>query len=171
MSIAVRRLSNLSVRDLNKRCALIIIADGFEEIETVTVLTLMRQAGLCIKSVGLTSGPVSGAHGVWVVPDLTLADVERLTDVTSISAVILPDGKQSLARLEADPRVHRLLRQVVAQRGQIATGRNGLKVVRAATVWDKVSAEVDNAFRVPVLVREWKQSAEKFVQELTRRLK
>lgn len=82
------------------------------------MLSLLRQAGLCVKSVSLTSGLVGGAHGVWLMPDLTLADLDRLTATTSINVVILPEGSQSLARLEADARVHRLLRQVAVRGGQ-----------------------------------------------------
>ncbi len=56
-------------KDVNPRGALIILADGFEEIEAIVFLSLWRQAGLYIQSVGLTSGLVGGAHGIWMMPD------------------------------------------------------------------------------------------------------
>jgi len=161
----------LFAQDARQRCALIFLADGFEEAEAIVTLSLLRQAGLCVKSVGLTTGLVSSAYGVWLMPDLTLGDLDRLTNTTSISAVILPGGRQSLARLENDPRVHRLLRQVVAQGGQIVTSREGLQVPRAAAVWVNETVEADDDQRMPVLLRDPGQSPEAFARDLIRRLK
>lgn len=154
-----------------ERCALVVIADGFEETEVTVFLSLMRQAGLCVKSVGLTSGLIGSARGVWLMPDLTLTDLDRFTKTTSISAIILPEGGQSLARLEADPRVHRLLRQVVAQQGRIATSQEGLRVLRAAAMWGNEPGEADDGRGTSVLLREPGQSLETFAQDLVRRLK
>jgi hypothetical protein len=85
-------------------------------------------------------------------------------DATPISMVILPEGGQNLARMENDPRVHRLLRQVVAQRGQIATGPEGLRIVRSAEAWG-------NGQRDAVLVRRPDQLPEAFARYLIARLK
>jgi hypothetical protein len=154
-----------------KKCALVLVVDGFEEREAIVFLSLLRQAGLCAKSVGLTSGLVSSAHGVLLMPDLTLSDLDHWADTPSIGAVVLPEGRQSLARLETDPRVHKLLRQVVAQDGQIVTSREGLRVPRAAGLWGDELEQVDNGPRVPVLLREPNQSPETLAQDLIRRLK
>jgi DJ-1/PfpI family len=161
----------LLAKDTNLRCALVIIADGFEEIEAIVFLSLLRQAGLCVKSVGLTSGLVGGAHGVWIMPDLTLADLDRLTNTTFINAVVLPEGEPSLAKLEADPRVHRLLRQIVAQRGQIVTTQDGLRVARAAAVWGNGQGEINSDPMMAVLWRKPEQSPEIFIRDLIRKLK
>lgn len=157
--------------DVTQRCVLLIIADGFEELEAIVVLSTLRQAGLCVKTVGLTSGLVGGAHGVWLMPDLTLADIDLLTVSSSISLVVLPEGRQCLAKLEADPRVHKLLRQVVAQRGQIVTGPEGLGVPRAAAVWINRPGEIGDDQNAPVLLRDSQQSPEVFTQDLIRRLR
>jgi hypothetical protein len=143
-----------------------LFVDGFEERETIIPLCLLRQAGLCARSVGLTSGLVSSAHGVWLMPDLTLADLDDWTNTMSISVVILPEGRQSLARLETDPRVHKLLRQVVARNGQIVTSREGLRVLRVAALWDDELEQADDDQRMPVLLREPDQALETFVQHL-----
>lgn len=159
----------MSDKDGKRRCALIIVADGFEETEAIVFISLLRQAGLCVKSVGLTSGLVGSAHGVWLMPDLTLADLEHLTN--TISVIILPGGRQSLARLEDDPRVHRLLRQVVAQQGQIVTSPEGLRVTRTAAVWTNESGETCDERGGSVIVREPGQSAETFARDLVQRLR
>jgi hypothetical protein len=165
------RSATLLVKDTNQKCVLVVIADGFEETDAIVILSLLRQAGICVKSVGLTSGLIGSAHGVWIMPDLTLADLDRLTNATPISLVILPEGRHSLARLEADPRVHRLLRHVVAQRGQIVTSAEGLRVPRAAALWDNKPGEVGDSQRMPVLLREPGQSPEALALDLIRRLK
>jgi putative intracellular protease/amidase len=139
------------------------MADGFDETGAVAILTTLRQAGLCVKSVGLTRGPVNGVHGVSLVADLTLADLERCY-AGSVDAVILPEGEQGLARLENDPRVHRLLRQVVAGGGWVAIGAEGMRVARAAGVWAGESGS-------QVLLRTPEQSDEAFTQALIRALK
>jgi hypothetical protein len=153
-----------------QKCALIIIAEGFEETETIAMLGLLRQAGVCVKSVGLTSGLISSAHGVCLMPDLTLTDLDELAQATFIDAVILPEGKQSLSRLEADPRVHRLLHQVIAQRGQIVTGHEGLRVLRAAAVWRNGSEELDADQELPVFLRKPRQPITAFIRDLIQRL-
>uniref|UniRef100_A0A832M583 DJ-1/PfpI domain-containing protein n=1 Tax=Oscillatoriales cyanobacterium SpSt-402 TaxID=2282168 RepID=A0A832M583_9CYAN len=153
----------------NQRCILIIIADGFEEIETIVWLSAMRQVGLWVKSVNVTSGLVSGAHGIWLMPDLAFADLDHLLKTTVISLVILPEGEQSLARLEADPRVHKLLRQVVEQGGQIVTGPEGLRIPQVAVVGD-TKAGVNGSLHEIVLLRDSAESWEMFVQSIIQRL-
>jgi hypothetical protein len=161
----------LITRDSRQSCALIIIADGFEEPEVIGWLSALRQAGLCIKSVGLTGGLIGGAHGIWLMPDLALADLEPLLNTTIINLIILPDGGQSLNRLEADPRIHKLLHRIAEQQGQIVTGPEGIKILQAAAVWSSEMKEINDASETSVLLRNWEKPFEIFAQDLIRRLK
>jgi 4-methyl-5(b-hydroxyethyl)-thiazole monophosphate biosynthesis len=149
---------------------LILIADGFEETETIIWLSLVRQAGLCIKSVGLTRGLVSGAHGISLKSDLALSELEPWLNTTAIRAVILPGGEASLARLEADPRTHKLLRRVVEQNGQIVTGSDCMPMVQAAARRGSQLREIDDDRPAPLLVCDPERSLEVLVQDLIRRL-
>lgn len=158
-------------KDLAPRCALIIIAGGFDEPETIVWLSALRQAGLCAKSVGLTGGLISGAHGIGLRPDLTFVDLDHLLKTTTISLVILPGGEQGLAGLERDPRVYKLLRQAVAQGGQIVTGPEGLQIPRTAAVWNNGSGQTVDDQKGPVLLRDPAEPLEAFVQNLIRRLR
>ena len=159
------------MKDISQRCALLILAAGFEEAETAAILSLLRQAGLCAKSVSLVSGLVGGAHGVWFMPDLTLIDLDQLNHPFRISAVILPSGQHSLTKLEADPRVHKLLRQVVANRGHIITDREGLRVVRAAAVWCNEPEDIHDDLSMAIILRKPEEPPGVFVRDLVRRLK
>jgi putative intracellular protease/amidase len=161
----------LSANDTSQTCAIVLLADGFEETDAIVVLGLLRQAGLYVKSLGLTSGLICSAHGVRILPDLTFDDLDRLAESTAISMVILPEGRNGLARLEADPRVHRLLRQVAAERGYIVTSAEGLRVPRAAAIWNNEPRETDNDHRMPVILREPGESLEGLALSLIRRLK
>lgn len=151
-------------------CVLMIMTNGFEEIEAVTLLSTLRQAGLCVKSVALTSGLVGGLHGIWLMPDLALADLDRLMETGQISLVILPASQQSLTSLAVDPRVHRLLRQVVAQEGQIAATPDGLALLQTADIYPYSLTEIDARQDEPILRRDPAMSPQLFAQMLIRRL-
>jgi hypothetical protein len=120
----------LPTKIITQRCILAVLAPGFDEADTINLLTVLRQAGLCVKSMGMTRGLVSGAYGICLMPDLTFSDLDNLSKTTSFSAAILPENKRCLARLEADPRLHNFLRQVLAQGGQIVAGVEGRQFLK-----------------------------------------
>lgn len=77
---------------------LVPLADGFEEIEAVTVIDLLRRAGIDVVSAGLAPGPVTGSHGITLTPDATLdAVLEQEFDM-----VALPGGMPGAANLAAN---------------------------------------------------------------------
>ncbi len=115
-----------------KKCALILVGEGFKEIEMVVILSTLRQAGICAKSVGLTSGAITGMRGISVVPDLTLSELEHTVDLAGVGLLILPGDERGLARFEPDPRVHQLLRQVMACGGLLAAPIAGQPLFHAA---------------------------------------
>jgi len=66
---------------------LIILTDGFEEIETITPVDLLRRAGFEVITAGLVENCVTGRQGVRVTTDTILEQVTGLFD-----ALILPGG-------------------------------------------------------------------------------
>jgi protein deglycase len=84
---------------------LIPLAEGFEELEAVTIIDLLRRAEIEVVSAGLAAGPVTGSRGTVLVPDSTL-DAELEAD---FDLVVLPGGQPGADHLNADPRVHRIL--------------------------------------------------------------
>lgn len=88
-----------------KRVA-VLLAPGFEEIEAVTVIDVLRRAGLEVTAAGTVAGPIRASRGVVVVPDATLdAVVGRVFD-----AVVLPGGGPGAQALREDARVLDLVR-------------------------------------------------------------
>jgi 4-methyl-5(b-hydroxyethyl)-thiazole monophosphate biosynthesis len=73
---------------LNKK-ALIILAKGFEEIEAITPIDVLRRAGIDVCVAGLHQGDdtVTGSHGITIKTDTTLKNVKAGFD-----ACILPGG-------------------------------------------------------------------------------
>ena len=51
---------------------LVPIAEGCEELEAVTIIDLLRRAGIEVIAAGLEAGPVKASRGVVLIPDTTL---------------------------------------------------------------------------------------------------
>ena len=64
----------------------VLLGKGFEETEAIAPIDLMRRAGIPVLTVGIGSKTVIGGHGIGVVADLELAQV----DPTALDMVILP---------------------------------------------------------------------------------
>jgi 4-methyl-5(b-hydroxyethyl)-thiazole monophosphate biosynthesis len=67
--------------------ALIILAEGNEEVEALTQVDLLRRAGIKVTIAGLSGTKVKGAHDITVLADISLNDFSAEFD-----AVILPGG-------------------------------------------------------------------------------
>ena len=80
---------------------LVPLAEGCEELEAVTVIDLLRRAGVEVAVAGLTEGPVRASRGVVLVPDTTL---DALGD-EPFDMIVLPGGGPGTKRLEQDERV------------------------------------------------------------------
>jgi 4-methyl-5(b-hydroxyethyl)-thiazole monophosphate biosynthesis len=93
--------------------ALVPLAEGFEELEAVTIIDVLRRAGVTVTTAALESSPVTGSHGISVAADTRLSQVlgERF------DAVVLPGGPAA-KRLRDDPRVIAVL-QHTAREGRV----------------------------------------------------
>jgi 4-methyl-5(b-hydroxyethyl)-thiazole monophosphate biosynthesis len=84
---------------------LIPLAEGCEELEAVTIIDLLRRAGIEVVIAGLVEGPVKASRGTVLLPDTVLDDVlEQAFDM-----IVLPGGLPGATHLNDDPRIHRLL--------------------------------------------------------------
>lgn len=78
----------------------IFFAEGYEEIEALTVVDLCRRAGIWVDMVSVTDSlQVTGAHGIPVVMDKMLAEVEFDT----LDMLVLPGGMPGTRNLEQVP--------------------------------------------------------------------
>ncbi len=89
---------------------LVPLADGCEELEAVTLIDLLRRAGVEVVSAGLKPGIVKASRGVQLVPDVTL-DVALQDDY---DMVVLPGGMPGASHLKDDSRIVELLKKMAA---------------------------------------------------------
>lgn len=95
----------------------LLLADGFEEVEALTPLDLLRRAGKEIYTVSVTGKrTVRGAHGIVVEADLCATDSLDECD----EMLILPGGMPGTTNLDASPLTDRLLSEVSSHGGYIA---------------------------------------------------
>jgi 4-methyl-5(b-hydroxyethyl)-thiazole monophosphate biosynthesis len=116
----------------------VLIAEGFDEREAVFALSAFREAGLYARSVGMTGGAISGSRGIRVTPDLTLNAFEHECEVPP-TIVVLPGGEGHLMKLSHDPRVHRLLGQVLTEGGYVIKMADGGQILKREVVEREVA--------------------------------
>ncbi len=111
---------------------LVLLAQGCEEIEAVTVIDILRRAGVEVASAGLDDLPVLASRGVMLLPDTTL----DLAQHQSFDMIVLPGGQPGTDNLKADKRVIALLRQMAQQGKYLAAICAAPSVLAAAGLLD-----------------------------------
>lgn len=96
----------------------VFLAEGFEEIEALTVVDLLRRAGLPVKTVSITTAlQVTGAHGVTVNADVIFDN----TLFKNAEWLILPGGMPGATNLYNFAPLQGLLKaQLESKNGRIA---------------------------------------------------
>lgn len=87
---------------------LVPLAQGCEELEAVTVVDLLRRAGIRVVTAGLDDQPVRASRGVVLIPDTTLGDALG----QEFDMIVLPGGQPGATHLGQDERVTGLLQQM-----------------------------------------------------------
>ncbi|OGS92132.1 MAG: 4-methyl-5(B-hydroxyethyl)-thiazole monophosphate biosynthesis protein [Gallionellales bacterium GWA2_60_18] len=96
--------------------ALILFADGSEELEAVTVINILRRGGVTVTVAGLHAGPLRGSRGTVLLPDTTLD--EALAH--DYDMVVLPGGQPGTGHLKSDARVLDLVHRMNEAGKQVA---------------------------------------------------
>jgi len=81
------------------------LANGFEEVEAITVIDVLRRANVDIKTVGIGSKTIVGAHNISVLADLNESEM-RIEDM---ELVILPGGWDGVQNMSASETVKEVL--------------------------------------------------------------
>lgn len=90
---------------------LVPLAPGFEEIEAVTVIDILRRAGVDVTVAGVTPGDVKGRTQIRIRPDVSMDEVVGRT----YDMVVLPGGAGAVDYLKKDVRLHEILRMMDGQ--------------------------------------------------------
>jgi len=95
------------------KTVLVPLANGSEELEAVTVLNILRRAGIEAVSASLDGHPIRGSRGTMLIPDTSLDEaIKRDFDM-----VVLPGGQPGTNNLKSDARIIKLL-QHMAKNGR-----------------------------------------------------
>lgn len=87
---------------------LVPLAQGCEELEAVTIIDILRRAGIEVVAAGLEEGPITASRGVRLLPDMLLDEALKM----DYDMVALPGGLPGSDHLGDDARVTGLLRSM-----------------------------------------------------------
>jgi 4-methyl-5(b-hydroxyethyl)-thiazole monophosphate biosynthesis len=110
-----------------KKRVLVFLAPGFEELEAIAVIDILRRAELEVIAAGTTAGPIKSAHNVLIIPDRLLDEVIE----ENFDLIILPGGLQGTENLANDQRVIKMLKK------QLSLGKAVGAICAAPTVLDR----------------------------------
>jgi 4-methyl-5(b-hydroxyethyl)-thiazole monophosphate biosynthesis len=95
--------------------AIVILADGFEEIEAITPIDVLRRADIEVIVAGLSSKTITGARKLKVETDILLDEIHGLPD-----ALILPGGAVGAKNLHGSKKVLGLIQSMNAEKKVVA---------------------------------------------------
>ena len=127
----------------------VLLANGFEEIEALAPVDILRRAGHTVKTVAIGENPVVGAHGIPVVADLTAAEA---TDTPRM--LVLPGGMPGARNLDESPITDELIDRTLAGGGRVGAicaapmilGKRGLLRSKNATCYPGFEEHLADAF-------------------------
>ena len=71
----------------------VLLGTGFEEMEAIAPIDLLRRAGISVLTAGVDGKTVTGSHGITVEADITLEQM----DLTDLDMIVLPGGLGGVA--------------------------------------------------------------------------
>ena len=87
---------------------LVPLAQGCEELEAVTIIDLLRRAGIEVTSAGLDTGSVTASHGVTLIPDTDLESALK----SNYDMIVLPGGLPGADHLDNDERIRSIIKKM-----------------------------------------------------------
>lgn len=129
------------------------LAEGFEEIEALCPLDLMRRAGLSVTTVGVGGEYITGAHAITVRADVTDRDFYAHSAQNETEMVFLPGGMPGTLNLGASEVVTDAIRSAAEDKKYIAAicaapsilGKMGLLLGKEAICYPGFEAQLEGA--------------------------
>jgi 4-methyl-5(b-hydroxyethyl)-thiazole monophosphate biosynthesis len=87
---------------------LVPLANGFEEIEAISIIDILRRGGLNVIVAGVDNKTAMGAHNIPIVTDCLIDEV----DVNELDMIVLPGGWGGTQILAENPSVQSMLKQM-----------------------------------------------------------
>jgi len=131
--------------------ALVLMAEGFEEIELTSIVDILRRGGVTVTIAGLKDGLITGSRGMTMQPDVTLDKIKEMYDI-----IILPGGSPGYVNLGNDRRVIDLVKKYNSD-GKIVAAicaapsvlvKAGILAGKKVTIFKGMENELKNAVYV-----------------------
>jgi 4-methyl-5(b-hydroxyethyl)-thiazole monophosphate biosynthesis len=127
----------------------VLLANGFEEIEALTPIDVIRRSGLEVASCGLSGDVINGSHGIKVHADMLPEDI----DLSKVDMVILPGGMPGATNIDSHPFTDKIIEATLKNGGRLAAicaaplvlGRRGLLDGKRATCYPGFESELRGA--------------------------
>ena len=128
----------------------LLLANGFEEVEALTVVDVLRRRNIDIRTVSVTMEKlVTGTHGIQVMADLTANDVIT----KDLTMLILPGGMPGVKNLDISPITHIFMDAILKNGGHLAAicaapsifGKHGMLTNTKATCFPGFEKDLINA--------------------------
>ncbi len=101
---------------MNSPTVLVPLAEGFEELEAITIIDLLRRAEIRVDVAGLREGEIKASRGTRHLADITLDEALK----REYTMVVLPGGLPGADHLNHDSRIHALLHDTAARGDYVA---------------------------------------------------
>ncbi len=75
----------------------ILLGTGFEEVEAIIPVDLLRRANIEVQTVGLNGRIIKGGHGIGIETDISVDEM----DVNAADMIVLPGGLGGVASIRA----------------------------------------------------------------------
>ncbi len=111
---------------------LVPLAEGFEELEAVTIIDVLRRAGIDVVVASLAGSPVTGSHGIRLAADTPLAALAE----QDFDMIALPGGMPGADHLRKDARIAAIVRRLHGAGRPVAAICAAPMVLAAAGVLD-----------------------------------
>ena len=129
---------------------ILLLANGFEELEAITPVDVLRRQNIDIRTVSITNEKlVTGTHGIQIAADLTASEVP----LNEINMLILPGGMPGVKNLDVSPITKIFIDATLRNGGHLAAicaapsifGKHGMLTNIKATCFPGFETDMLNA--------------------------
>jgi 4-methyl-5(b-hydroxyethyl)-thiazole monophosphate biosynthesis len=132
---------------------LVFLASGFEEIETVTIVDVLRRAGIEVTVAGLTLNAIAGAHDMKMIPDSSIDDIQ----IEDFDLIAVPGGNPGYKNLRKDSRVIGMIKKAFNSNKLIAAicaapavlSDAGILVGKTCTIYPGMENDLEQGGGIP----------------------
>ena len=129
---------------------IVLLANGFEELEAITPVDVLRRHNIDVRTVSITNEKlVTGTHGIQIAADLTSTEVP----LSDIDMLVLPGGMPGVKNLHASPVTQTFIDATLRNGGHLAAicaapsifGKHGMLTNIKATCFPGFEGDLLNA--------------------------